>query len=300
MNLNKYPLVSILIPFYNHNHFIKKTLDSILEDTYPNKEIIIINDGSTDPDDSNIIKWIEEHGEEITIKYIKRENKGVSKTMNELIMLANGEYVIPCASDDYFINNTIENRINILEKNKDKLILLSDCIVVDNDNNLLYDSNLFSYRITTKEKYFSDDGLKDIIINEWSFAGATWIAKRELFNKIGYLNELLIVEDWDFFLRIVANEYASFYDEKVSAYRIHDTNTSRNETKVLQMYTDLYNTAINNLELFNGTYKKDLLKKSKYYKNKCCPFIINKLINDIKIKIKPIRYKIKGLFKNEK
>jgi alpha-1,3-rhamnosyltransferase len=79
MNTNNFPLVSVLIPFYNHNRFIKKTLDSILEDSYPNKEIIIINDGSTDPDDSNITAWIEDNSESIPVSYSKRENRGVTK-----------------------------------------------------------------------------------------------------------------------------------------------------------------------------------------------------------------------------
>jgi Glycosyltransferases involved in cell wall biogenesis len=105
MNTNKLPLVSILIPFYNHNHFIKQTLDSIKEDTYENKEIIIINDGSSNPEDSNITNWMQQHPE-IQTTYIKRENRGVTKTLNELIRMANGDYILPCASDDYFIENT--------------------------------------------------------------------------------------------------------------------------------------------------------------------------------------------------
>ena len=53
------PLVSFLIPYYNHKQYIGQTLDSILNDTYPNKEIVIINDGSTDTDISVINDWIE-------------------------------------------------------------------------------------------------------------------------------------------------------------------------------------------------------------------------------------------------
>lgn len=181
MNIKTYPLVSVIIPFYNHNHFIKQTLDSILEDSYPNKEIIIINDGSTNPDDTNIQKWIQKH-KNANIQYIKRENKGVTKTLNELINLAKGDFILPCASDDYLINNTITDRVNLLLKlYPNKLILISDNIVIDDRGKEIYSSNLFEYRKTDKELYFNDDGLKDIIINQWSFAGASWIAHKDLF-----------------------------------------------------------------------------------------------------------------------
>ena len=70
----KQPLVSFIIPFYNHNHFVKQTLDSILDDTYSNKEIIIINDGSPDPNDDNITKWIKKKFSNNLYKvYKKRE-----------------------------------------------------------------------------------------------------------------------------------------------------------------------------------------------------------------------------------
>jgi glycosyltransferase involved in cell wall biosynthesis len=171
MSTNDFPLVSVIIPFYNHNHFIKKTLDSILEDTYPNKEIIILNDGSSNPDDSNITNWIEQYKDTIEIRYIKRDNKGLTKTFNELIKMAYGEYILPCASDDYFINNTITKRVEILQENESKntLILLSDNIVVDDSGQLLYGSNLFEYRQVDIQKLVSAEGLKYSIISNVRF-----------------------------------------------------------------------------------------------------------------------------------
>ena len=71
------PLVSFLIPYYNHKQYIGQTLDSILNDTYPNKEIIIINDGSTDTDISVINNWIERNNNILPINFISRENKGL-------------------------------------------------------------------------------------------------------------------------------------------------------------------------------------------------------------------------------
>jgi glycosyltransferase involved in cell wall biosynthesis len=303
MNTNNFPLVSVLIPFYNHNRFIKKTLDSILEDSYPNKEIIIINDGSTDPDDSNITHWIDKHKDSIKIIYTKRENKGLTKTFNELLKLSVGQYIVVCASDDYLINNTIAKRVELLEQveSQNKLILVSDNIVVDDHNKLLFTSNLFELRHTDIEKLSSDEGLKYSIIKQWSFAGPSWIANRRLFDEFGlYLDENLLVEDWDFFLRVVANNFALFYNEKVSAYRWSPKNSNRNDAFTKKLKEDLRQTALKNSVLFDEPYKQWLLDYYNAEEDKGIQYWIKYInpIRYIRTRTKPWRYKLKRYLKS--
>ncbi|MDB9938744.1 glycosyltransferase family 2 protein [Candidatus Thioglobus sp.] len=118
--MSKEQLVSFLIPYYNHKQYVGQTLDSILNDTYPNKEVIIINDGSTDNDIGVINDWIDRNSNTLPIKFISRENKGITKTFNELARASKGKYIVFCASDDYLINNTIKDRVSILEKKSRK------------------------------------------------------------------------------------------------------------------------------------------------------------------------------------
>ena len=66
-----YPLISILIPYYNHNRYVASTLNSILEDPYPNKEIVVINDGSTESDSSDLLNWIDNNSHKMKIIYNK-------------------------------------------------------------------------------------------------------------------------------------------------------------------------------------------------------------------------------------
>lgn len=268
MSLNKFPLVSFIIPFYNHNHFIKQTLDSLLQDTYPNKEIIIINDGSSNPDDSNITKWINEHNESIDINYIKRENRGITKTLNELIELSKGKYIVSCASDDYLINNTITKRVEILENNSNKLFLVSDNIVVNDDNKKLFNSNLFEYRGANLEDYLNDNRLKHTIISKWSFAGACFMANRKVYDIVGKYDESITVEDWDLFLRIVSKDLMLFNNDKVSAYRLHDSNTINNPKVSLGMYKSQVYVAKKSLNLFAFPYNIYLYRRYLKYKIK--------------------------------
>lgn len=299
MNVDNYPLVSVLIPFYNHNRFIKKTLDSIKEDSYPNKEVIIIDDGSSQKNDSNIVNWINKYKKEIVVKYIKRENKGLTKTLNELIKISKGKYLLPCASDDYLVNNTLLDRVELLEKieSKNKLILISDNIVVDDNDKLLFASNLFEFRHTDRKKLFSDDGLKYSVIKQWSFAGPSWIANRKIFDVYNlYFDENLIVEDWDFFLRVIANNYALYYDQKVSAYRWHESNSCK--TNGARIHHDLKKTALKNSNLFEEPYR-EMLKDFSEKQTKVQKYVWIKKIDPFRLIVKitkRYRYKIKNYF----
>lgn len=249
------PLVSFLIPYYNHKHFVIQTLDSILLDTYPNKEIIIINDGSTDTDDTAITSWIKLHCETLPIHYLSRQNKGVTKTINELIELSHGKYIALIASDDYLINNTITKRVDILEQHyPNKLMLLSDAIVIDNDDQKIFESAMFEQRKSPKKNYFTDKGLKKEIIKRWSVVGPTGFIARELFDIIGKYDESLMIEDWDFYLRVAAKDLLLFYDEKVAAYRWHPNNTSQNKENERKRDIELCLTMKNNIHHFSFPY----------------------------------------------
>ena len=160
--MSKEQLVSFLIPYYNHKQYVGQTLDSILKDTYPNKEVIIINDGSTDTDIGVINDWISMHSKTLPIKFISRENKGITKTFNELARTSKGKYIVFCASDDYLINNTIRGRVSILEKNQEKMVLIADTSVVDSNSKTIHKSSIdewMPHKRSNKENYFSDEGL---------------------------------------------------------------------------------------------------------------------------------------------
>jgi glycosyltransferase involved in cell wall biosynthesis len=260
------PLVSVIIPYYNHNLFVTQTLDSILADPYPKKEIIIINDGSSDPDDSQIIHWIEIHHHEIKITYRKRENKGITKTLNEMLTMASGDYIAHIASDDFFINNTFTQRVKLLQAHPDKLMLLSDATTVNDEGNQLFESALFEQRGGKKEFYFTDKGLKREIIKRWCVVGPTTFIDKRLFEKIGGYDETLFYEDWDLFLRAVSKDLILFHDQKVAAHRWHQNNASANPKTEYMRALDLAQTAKQNLKYFSLPYSFMLWKRLRSWK----------------------------------
>jgi len=153
-------IISILIPAYNHQNYVEETLDSILHDSFKNKEIVIINDGSTDNTDKVITSWIEKHSKEINITYKSRENRGLTKTLNELLSLSNGSYLVAIASDDFLLDGGLQKRYEYLQNHPDKYAVFSDCIVVDNNSKKSHDSGLFEYRHANKANLLTDEGIK--------------------------------------------------------------------------------------------------------------------------------------------
>jgi len=226
-SLNDAPIwVSIIIPCYNHEKFIQHTLNSIIEDTYPYKEIIIINDGSKDNSDIQIKEWIAKHGDKIPVTYISRQNKGICATINEMIELAKGEYILPIASDDCLFGNTIAERVHILEERPAKSVLLNDAYVIDEENKIIMQSSSTDYWKADKNLYQNDEDILENCIKAPRVAGPVIFYRKDIFKEIGKFPENLQFEDWYFYQRAACLKRIVFIDFKVGLYRIHGGNFS--------------------------------------------------------------------------
>lgn len=109
------PKVSILIPCYNAEKWIAQAIQSALDQTYENKEVIVVDDGSTD----GSLKVIKQFGKEII--YESGPNKGGNITRNRLLKLCSGEWVQYLDADDYLLPDKIVNQVNALDRNTDVL-----------------------------------------------------------------------------------------------------------------------------------------------------------------------------------
>ena len=110
--------ISIIVPIYNSEKYLKKCIDSLINQTMKNIEIILINDGSTD----NSEKIIKEYKDE-RIKYFKNKNQGIGKTRNFGIKKSSGKYLMFIDSDDYISNNCCEMFYNNIIKNKTDMVV---------------------------------------------------------------------------------------------------------------------------------------------------------------------------------
>lgn len=266
------PLVSVLVPLYNHACYVNRCLDSVLEDGYPRVEIIIIDDGSKD--DSVVLarQWHEklelQRIERFELK--SRPNSGLTRTLNELIAKAHGDYLVFLASDDYLLPGGIAARVEYLHSHPHKFAVFGDCIVVDAEGSKTHDSGITDLHSGNIECLVKDDLLALELIYNWCVPGPVFMARRELYDRIGLYDESLAVEDWDMYLRIASLDLLGFIPKTVAAYRFHGSNSCLNEnTKTIQL-DSLVRTAWKNSKVFQGIHRFGLLYrhfKLKKYKS---------------------------------
>lgn len=112
----KNPLVSVVVPCYNHGKFLEETIRSVQQSTWSNIEIIIVNDGSTDHSEEVANKMANRYS---NVRYVYQPNEGPSVARNNGILKANGELVLPLDADDLISPDYIESGVRIFENDPD-------------------------------------------------------------------------------------------------------------------------------------------------------------------------------------
>ena len=193
---NSQDLISIIIPVYNTGKYLNKCFDSVINQTYKNIEIILINDGSTDNSDSICLEY---KNKDSRIVYIKKENEGVSKARNTAIDIVKGKYIAFVDSDDFIEEDYIEKMINAIRKNDADLC---ECNMnkLNVDNEIIGSTNLYNAIVEGKEKV------------KWDFANynnamdyvANKLIKRDTIGEERF-SDLIVSEDYEFFTRVYEN-----------------------------------------------------------------------------------------------
>ena len=130
------PRVSVIIPTFNRAAMLRDAIDSVLNQTFEDYEIIVVDDGSTDNTRETISKF---NSPKIT--YIYQENRGRSIARNIALSRARGEFIAFLDSDDIFLPYKLEKQINAMEIQKDYGLVYSAAIVAGDKGNELYDIN---------------------------------------------------------------------------------------------------------------------------------------------------------------
>ncbi|MEO6631149.1 MAG: glycosyltransferase [Mucilaginibacter sp.] len=253
--MNKKPLVSVLIPCYNHEDYIIECLTSVLKNDYENKEIVVIDDGSRDNSATIIKKWVHDNKASISVDFLKRENRGLTKTLNELIQRSKGEYICILASDDLLTHNSISVRVQALVNHPNKLAVIGDAHVIDSEGTQILDSAIEDLYYGNKNKYTTDEALKNCVIKEWSIPGPVMMAKRSLYDIIGIYPEDLVAEDLNFYLQVIGRGLLLFIDEFVAFYRVHDLNSCRIPKNQKQIMLTIIKSHWNNIKYYEFKFK---------------------------------------------
>lgn len=248
------PLVSIAIPSYRQERYVRRALDSCAASGYENVELVIVNDASPENDDAEIRAWLDEHPD-MQSRYVRHaENRGLTRTLNECIDLCHGAYVAILAADDVLLPRSITSRVSYLENHPDKLAVFTDSEVIDDAGNLLFRSGieeLYPDRRMSRAALRNERLLPLELVFNWSVPGPAFMARRELYDVVGRYDETLAFEDWDMYLRIASAKKLGFLDECTAQYRWHTSNYVK-ELSVRRGNQDHFHVAARAARRFGG------------------------------------------------
>ncbi len=214
MNLES-PLVTVRIPSYNHARFVEKTILAVLNQTFQDFELIVIDDCSTDGSDEIISRLQEQHN----FTYIRHtENKGITYSMNEFNTLARGKYMAGCGSDDFWEPNKLELQVAFMEANPDFAVCYGKAMQITEDDEKVGEISSDSYRTG----WLFDE----IITKKLSLVAPTTMMRLEALREVrGYDSGFM--EDFPMWLKLADKYQFGFIDEVLTNYRVHPGNLTR-------------------------------------------------------------------------
>ena len=211
------PLVSAIIPNYNYARYVGEAVESALGQTYPNIEVIVVDDGSTD----NSLEVLEQYRDRI--KIIEQKNSGVCVARNRGVAESAGEYIAFLDADDVWLPKKIEKQVQLFQKETILGLVHVGVREVDADNNTLRE------RLGGMEGNLENELLlferDDIVLG----GGSGLMVPRYIFNEIGGFDVLMSTSaDWDLFYRVSAKYRIGFVPQLLLAYRMHNSNMHSN------------------------------------------------------------------------
>src|SRR5688572_25305561 len=213
------PLVTVICLCYNHERFLKEALDSVINQTYPNLEIIVADDFSTDNSRALLAKYAKQHPQ---IKYFPNEkNLGNCTTFNRAFAISKGEYIIDFATDDVLLPNRIEEQIAAFEKlGPEYGILFTDAELIDDQGKHI--GNFYQRNPDGSLKQPVPSGyVFPEILKRHFISPPTLMMRRSLLEKIGGYDADLTYEDFDLYVRTSAVSKFYFLDKVLTKRRLH-------------------------------------------------------------------------------
>ncbi|WNM18748.1 glycosyltransferase family 2 protein [Flavobacterium capsici] len=269
------PYFSIIVPVFNKEKFVSKTIESILQQSFQEYEIIIINDGSTDESEKKINQFKDKR-----IRYYKTENQGVAKSRNFGISLSTADYICFLDADDYWFPNFLE-RFHFYSNQFKTEKVFACAIEIETKSKIL--PAFYSVKIIKEFEIvnFFKASKKESIL--WT---SSVCIHKDVFDKIGVFDEnLKISEDIDLWIRIGINYKILFINSILARYVYDDNSVSRNMNYIFEDYFFEKHTA-NEQKLPELKSYQDLNRFSSIIKYKVCGNYVkaNELKNNIDLK----------------
>jgi alpha-1,3-rhamnosyltransferase len=236
-NASSEPRVTVAMPVFNHERYVQEAIQSVIDQSYKNIELMIIDDGSFDAS-AKVVESMRVVCERrfARFSFISRPNRGVSATLNEILNWSEADYFAPIASDDRWMHEKTSLQVRYLEGNPSCPAVFANVQIINASGAVIQEP-----RLPPASYVFPD-----ILTQKYYLPSISNLHRSEILRNIGGFCEVSAIEDWDLYLRITEGGSALFrLGNVLAAYRRHGHNTSRNlelmhaeRMKILFRYKD--------------------------------------------------------------
>lgn len=249
------PIVSIILPTYNRSNYLERAIKSVLDQSFQEWELIIVDDASTDDTFKVLKKWQEKDGR-IKVLRNKKNNysaNGISKNLNDGIHIAKGKYIARLDDDDYWCHkDKLKMQVDFLENNPEYVIVGGGMIVVDG-------LGKEKFRYLKKE---SDRDIRASALLSSPFSHTTVMFLKSVAEKVGFYGDNKLVEDWTLWLKL--GKLGKFYNfpEYFTCYTMDGNNRSLSH---LRQHAKIhFGLARNHKNDYSGFYKAYCFGSAQY------------------------------------
>jgi len=223
---NSNPLVSVVIPVFNHARFIGHALASVFAQSYENIEVIVVDDGSTDGSGEAIKLYCEQNPKH-RLEYILKENAGSHTAIAMGVAHSKGEFIALLNSDDCYAPSRVSTLLKAMLCDGLEMVF-SGLDFIDDEGRSGTESSS-AVAVTIREKLSAIAGYPALLYacldSNVAVSTGNFVLRRRLYDRLGGFSALRLCHDWDFLLRALAVAKVGCVEERLYSYRLHDANT---------------------------------------------------------------------------
>lgn len=225
MFFRKKPLVSVVIPAYNHEKFVGQAVESVLNQTIEDFELVVIDDGSLD-DTGKIVKSFDDP----RLTYIHQKNRDAFRTLNRGLKLAKGRFVSILNSDDVYALNRLERLLKVQQKTGAACIFTNVQPIVETGDEVTDPDFWWNvWHTKNRDFYFQSRDLYTAFLKgNFMVTTSNLFMTAEAARKVGKFSSLRYLHDYDYIFRMMLNfpgQVEYLHKEKLVYYRLHGDNT---------------------------------------------------------------------------
>lgn len=210
--------ISIVTASYNYQNYIKETIQSVLDQTYSDWELIIVDDCSTD----NSVDVIKSFSDDRIKLFINEKNLGLAQTVKRGVECATGDWIVFLESDDLITSDNIEKKVEIVKKYSDLNLIFNDCEFFGDENKVRdFSIALKKTRALLKKKNYPQNMFYNFYLSNKIFTFSSVMAKREDLLKISYTPPIDSLLDWWLWVQLAYIGKFYYISEKLTKWRLH-------------------------------------------------------------------------------